>query len=404
MPEKNRSIQVSVAERIEPQINKYYLKVSRRYLAVGVVFMLVLLLYIGAVTVFLGDYVTYDNLKYLARDFSAMTLSADTDFSKMVYNGSDNMTLTYFRGGLAICDSDSYVYYDTGGNLLVEDRISYSSPVLAESDKYLMVYDVGGRNYAIYNQLTEIISRETDGDIVAGDVADDGSFIVASRSRETRYVVELYNSAFKKVMGIYKENYILDAALSPDGKLVVICSAVPSDTDFNCEVEICRRGQADPVSITTYQQTMPLDIYTMENGFVLLCDNGLYFFDYNGNIKSGTNFSGMSLKYADISDAAAAVVCSSNALGTKNRIMAFDSASGTVIYDETVNYRVTGVYASVNLKKELLYFTTPDSVVKINPEGGFDTHIPENKIVDVIPTSRGALVCGKSSAYPIFDE
>jgi hypothetical protein len=112
----------------------------------------------------------------------------------------------------------------------------------------------------------------------------------------------------------------------------------------------------------------------------------------------------MSLKYADISDAAAAVVCSSNALGTKNRIMAFDSASGAVIYDETVNYRVTGVYASVNLKKELLYFTTPDSVVKINPEGGFDTHTPENKIVDVIPTSRGALVCGKSSAYPIFDE
>jgi hypothetical protein len=161
-----------------------------------------------------------------------MTLSPDADFSKMVYNGSDNMTLTYFRGGLAMCDSDSYVYYDTGGSLLVEDRINYSSPVLAESDKYLMVYDVGGRNYAIYNQLTEIISRETIGDIVAGDIADDGSFVVASRSRETRYVVELYNSSFKKVMGIYKENYILDTALSPDGKLVVICSAVPSDTGF----------------------------------------------------------------------------------------------------------------------------------------------------------------------------
>ena len=47
MPEKSKSLQVSVAERIEPQINKYYLKVSRRYLAVGVVFMLILLLSIG---------------------------------------------------------------------------------------------------------------------------------------------------------------------------------------------------------------------------------------------------------------------------------------------------------------------------------------------------------------------
>ncbi len=404
MPEKNRSLQVSVAERIEPQINKYYLKVSRRYLAVGVVFMLVLLLYIGAVTVFLGDYVTYDNLKYLAKDFSAMTLSADADFSKIVYNGSDDMTLTYFRGGLAICDSDSYVYFDTGGNLLVEDRISYSSPVLAESDKYLMVYDVGGRNYAVYNQLTEIISRDTTGDIVAGDVADDGAFIVAYRSRETRYVVDLYSASFSRVMSIYKENYILDAAISPDGKRVVICSAVPSDTDFNCEVEICRRGEAEPVSVTTYEQTMPLDVYAMDNGFVMLCDNGIYFFDYGGNIISGTSFSGMSLKYADISDSTSAVVCSSSALGNENRIMVFDSVSGALIYDQNVSSRVTGIYASVNQRNALAYFTTPDSVMRINTDGVLDSHTPESNVISVIPTQKGALACGEGAAYPIFDE
>ncbi len=404
MPEKSKNMQVSVAGRIEPQINRYYLKVSRRYLVVGVVFMLVLLLYIGCVTVFLGDYVTYDNLKYLARDFNAMTLSADADFSKIVYNGSDDMAISYFRGGLAVCDNDAYMYYDTGGNLLIEDRLSYGMPVLAASDKYLMVYDVGGREYSVYNQLTEIISRDTTGDIVAGDVADDGSFIIASRSRETRYVVELYNASFAKVMSIYKENYVLDAAVSPDGKRVVICSAVPSDTDFNCEVEICKRGQADPVSITTYEHTMPLDVYTMENGFVLLCDNGIYFFDYEGGIIDGMSFSGMRLKYADISDTTSAVVCSANALGSENRVMVFDSGSGAPIYDETLNYRVTGVYASANTKKALVYFTTPESVLRINSNGGFDAHTSDNEVLAVIPTARGALVCGENSAYPIFDE
>lgn len=404
MPERSKSLQVSVAGRIEPQINKYYLKVSRRYLVVGVVFMLILLLYISCVTAFLGDYVTYDNLKYLARDFNAMSLTSNADFSKIVYNGSDDMALAYFRGGLALCDNDSYMYYDTGGNPLVEEKLSYGMPVLAVSDKYLMVYDVGGKEYSVYNQLTEIISRETTGDIVAGDVADDGSFIIASRSRETRYVVELYNPGFSKVMSIYKENYVLDAAVSPDGKLIVICSAVPSDTDFNCEIEICRRGQSEPVSITTYEQTMPLDVYTMENGFVLLCDNGIYFFNYAGEIMDGMSFSGMRLKYADISDTTTAVVCSANALGSENRVVVFDSVSGVPIYDETINYRVTGVYASVNVKNATAYFTTPESVMRINPDGGFDAHTSDKEVLAVIPTAKGALVCGENAAYPIFDE
>lgn len=404
MPEKIKNTQVSVAGHIEPQINRYYLKVARRYLVVGIVFMLILLVYIAGVTVFLGDYVTYDNLKYLARDFDAMTITGNAEFKKIVYNGSDDMAFAYFRNGLAVCDSDSYTYFDTSGGVLVNDQISYGDPVLSPSEKYLMLYDVGGRKYSVYNQLTGIISRETDGDIIAGDVADDGSFIITSRSRETRYVVEMYNASFTKVMNIYKENYVFDSAISPNGKLAVICSAIPAETDFNCEVEICRRGEADPISIKTYENTMPLDLYSLDNGFVLLCDNGLYFIGYDGVIVDGISFSGMRLKYADINDTTAVVVCSTNALGNENRVIVFDSSDGSIIYDEIQSYRIMGAFASTNLKNAKAYFTTPQSVIRINSDGELDVHTPDGRVKSVIPMHKGALVCGESSAYPIFED
>ena len=63
-----------------------------------------------------------------------------------------------------------------------------------------------------------------------------------TRSRETKYVVELYNAAFNKSMSIYKENYVLGAALSPDGEYIVIASGVPADTDLGCEISIIKRG------------------------------------------------------------------------------------------------------------------------------------------------------------------
>ena len=183
---------VSVAGRITPQINRYYYKISRKYMTVGILFMLLLVLYLICVMAFFGEYVTYENLRYLIRDFSAMSVPGSGDFTKIVYNGSDDMTFSVFRGGVAACDGDSYLYYDTGGINLISDKMNYADPVLVPSEKYLLAYDLSGNGYAIYNQLTRIVQRETEGRIMAGDIADDGSCILVTRSRETRFVVDVF--------------------------------------------------------------------------------------------------------------------------------------------------------------------------------------------------------------------
>ncbi len=395
---------VSVAGRITPQINRYYYKISKKYMTVGILLMLVLVLYLICVMAFFGEYVTYENLKYLIRDFSAVSVPGSGDFSKIVYNGSDSMTFAMFRGGVAACDGDSYLYYDTGGINLISDDMNYGEPVLVPSEKYLLAYDLGGTGYSIYNQLTRIAQRSTDGRIMSGDIGDDGSCILVTRSRETRYVVEVFNSAFNKTMSIYKENYVLDAAVSPDGTYIIIVSAVPSDTDFNCEIEICMTGRAEPLTTLVYEHTMPLDVFSYEDSFLVLCDNGIYAYNYSGASLEGTSFSGMQLKYA--SDGGQSVVCAGqvNTLGTENRILAV-SAEGKILYDSTAAMRVTGVYAAPDPDKILAYIRTPDAVISIDPSGSTETHDPViSDILTVLPASDGAVICGKSSAYLAFED
>lgn len=399
MPVRKDKTAVSVADRIVPQVNRYYLKVSRRYMVLGIVLMLALIFYIVFVMLFCGEYVTYANLRYLVRDWNAMTMPGSEDFTKIVYNGSDNTKFTYFRGGLAMCNADSYLYYDASGIQLIDDNISYADPVTASSDKYMLVYDVGGEEYAVYNQLTQIISRNAEGRIIAGDIADDGSMVLAKRSRETRFVVEVYNAAFNKTMNIYKENYVLDVAVSPNGEQIIICSAVSAATDFNAEVEICRKGSSERVALMTYEHTMPLDVLAADEGFVLLCDKGIYFFDYEGHIHDSATFEGMSLTYADLNGVTSAVVGSSNALGSENRVMVFD-ASGTLLVDQEIHSRITGIAASRDPEDVLLYMMTMDSVTKILPDGSSLTHKPEfGEVLDIIPLDKGVLICQESGAY-----
>ena len=395
---------VSVAGRITPQINRYYYKISKKYMTVGILFMLVLVLYLICVMAFFGEYVTYENLKYLIRDFSAMSVPGSGEFSKIVYNGSDGMTFSMFRGGVAACDGDSYLYYDTGGINLISDDMNYADPVLVPSEKYLLAYDLGGTGYSIYNQLTRIVQRETDGKIMTGDIGDDGSCILVTRSRETRFVVDVFNSAFNKTMSIYKENYVLDAAVSPDGTYIIIVSAVPSATDFNCEIEICMTGRTEPLTTLVYEHTMPLDVFAYGESFLVLCDNGIYAYNYSGASLEGASFSGMQLKYA--SDGGNSVVCAGqmNTLGTENRILAVGT-NGELLYDSVAEMRITGVYAAPDPDEALAYIRTPESVIQIDPDGNAEVHDPViSDILTVLPAGEGAVICGKSSAYTAFED
>ena len=390
---------VPVAHRIEPRVNRYYLKVSRLYMAAGITLMLILILYAVSVMMFFGEYVTYDNLKYLVRDWSAMTMPGSESFTDIVYSTSEDAEFTLFRNGLALYDHEIYSYYDESGICLVEDETGYGDPASAVSEKYLLLYDIGGTGYTVYNQLTRIISRDADRAIITGDIADDGSMVIVTRSRETRFVAEVYNAAFAKTMNIYKENYVLDAGISPDGKNVVICSAVPSDTDFNLEVEIVRTGASEKTALLNYEHTMPLDMVMTQDGFVLLCDNGIYFFDYDGHITSSVNFGGMSLVYADMNGTTVAAAGRTNALGSENRIIVCD-IRGNVLYDSVLRERITGITASRNQEKALAYVMGANSVLKLMPDGEIEVHKPESgEILDVVSRKRDVLICRTGGAY-----
>ncbi|MBR3998647.1 MAG: hypothetical protein IKI93_09945, partial [Clostridia bacterium] len=365
----------------------------------GIALILVLLLYAAVVVVFFGEYFTYENMRYFVRDWSTMTMPGSGVFTDIVYSASEDAEFALFKNGLALYDHEKYSYYDETGICLVEDETGCTDPAASVSEKYLLLYDIGGTGYSVYNQLTRIISRKTERPIIAADIADDGSMVIVSKSRETRFVAEVYNASFTKSMNIHKESFVLDAGISPDGKNVIICSVVPSDTDFNLEVEIVRTGSSDKTAAMTYEHTMPLDVMTHEEGFVLLCDNGIYFFDYDGHITSSVKFGGMALAYADMNETSVAAAGRINSLGNENRVIVCD-ISGNILGDTIIRERINGITASRNTDEALAYVRGSDTVLKLMPDGETELHAPEfGEIIGVVARERDVLICRAGGAY-----
>lgn len=404
MSETGNGRSLHVADKIPPQINKYYLRVSKAYKSIAILLLIAFFASLLFVIIFCGDSVTYENVRYLARDLGAMLESDNyqNGITDITYNGSSSMKFGAFKNGLAQLSPDKFEYYDSSGIKMIEEDSGCNDPVMVPSNKYMLLYDLGGTGYSIYNQLTRVISRSADNKIIAADMSDTGAYILVTRSRETKYVVEVYNSAFNKTMSIYKENYVLDSAISKDGSLVLICSAIPSDTDFMCEVSMCRTGVSESVATHLYSNTMPLDVYASENGFIMLSDSGIYFYDEDGNENEKISFSGISLRYADISEKCVAVIGSTDNTGTVNRLLVSDM-SGEILLDRVIDGRVTGIEASENIDDALAYLETPDGIVRYMVDGSEKKYeISGIDVLDVIPVYNGAIVCTKNRAYTIF--
>ena len=273
---------IRVDGEIKRRKNRYYEKVSDRYRTVGVLLILCLAVFGGVLLLKFGEYITYDNFVYLMRDFNSVTESA-SDFTEVSYQAQDSDVYVPFRDGFAAVGNSRVAVFDVGGTPLLTDEVSLSYPAAAASEKYLLVYDIGGNTYSLYNSITRVMKQETDMPVVCASVADDGSYIIVTEGKESKYLVRYYNSAFKLKMTVRKDKYVTDAAISRDGELFAVSSIYEDGAHLMGEVAFYKNGADSETASYTYGTSMPVTASShADGGFTVLFDDAVRFYSADG--------------------------------------------------------------------------------------------------------------------------
>lgn len=402
MSEKNKSIPVRTDAILKDNVsyNRYYMKVSSRFAVAKWITLLLFTVYLVCMLVAARNSITYENFMYLLRDFN-LSSSASGAFSSVVYEEQQNMTFSVFKNALAVSGSSGVRLFDGAGNSVFRDNVSYKTPVLLTGDKYMLLYDEGGRDFSILTTLARVSGGTTEGDILCCAMSDNGVYAVAFRNPEAKFAIDVYNSSFRNIERIYRDSYVTGMALDTSGDHIAIMTVKYDDWNVASEVSILQIGESTTNSVFLGDR-LPLYCRYMNGGnLAVVCDTSVVILSERGDIVADISLEAMTLSNFHVSERLIALVCSENVLGNENRILVYTESGSTVI-DCASEGKISAITAS-NLY-DSVYLSRENTIEYLSSNERAEIEYT-GSLLQVCEIEGRPVVCFPGSAFSVnFDK
>ncbi len=329
--------------REEDRKNRYYLNVAARYGLLRYITLAVLVVYVFFIITLYGEDITVANLKYLFRDINISSVGGEA-FSAVDYTAEPIQRFEIYRGELMYVTGSEVKLFSATGNTGLSSSLSYEAPTVLATDKYAMIYDIGGNGFSVYNAFSELHRGKTDGSIISASLSESGSFAVLTEGEDHKSIVYLYNDDFELVAKYSKDEYITDIVLSADGKQIAMASVYAASGQLVTKLTVYNRGETEPSSEKTVADEYPAGLEATDTGYVLLGTENVHFYGFDG-ICTGVCKTASKVGMSDVNGKYTLLICPENTLASKNRIVILNS-SAEVVYDKVLDEKITDVTLS----------------------------------------------------------
>lgn len=390
----------------------YYASVSARYKVAQRIFALILVIFL-LFSIFTNiRNITYGNLFYFIRDFGNAVDMDSINYESVSYDVYSDQHFTIFRGGIAAVSPSNVSVFTATGRRTLKSRTDFALPYAVCSGKYVLVYDLSGNSFALYNSFAKVYGEKLDYPITDAAISDSGVFAILTSSSDHRSVINVYNKSLKLAGRYSKDLYALDVALDSAGERMAVLYYGVGDGRGQTVVrvyDISTRSASDPrdpdedrvISESFIEAEFPLACSFLENGnlsvvtdgSINVLDSGEYqpydYVKFSGDVRAVS---------ADKSGAAVAVC--EGALNDVNTVVAFDK-NGKLIYNELIRESIN----QISVCESYLFVKSGTGALRIDTVNGEEEFYPSQTGKMLIYDESTAIICGESKAvYLKFEE
>ena len=205
-------------EDFQNATDPYYATVAARYKVAQRILALILVLFL-LFSIFTNiKEITYGNLFYFVRDFGNAVDMASIDYETLSYDVYPNQNFSMYRGGVAAVSPSNISVFTATGRRTLKSRSDFVVPYAVCSDKYVLVYDMSGDSFALYNSFSKVHAEKLSAPVTDAYISDSGVFAVVTSSAAYKSVINVYNKNFKMIGKYSKDLYAIDVCIDESGE------------------------------------------------------------------------------------------------------------------------------------------------------------------------------------------
>lgn len=344
-----------------PSVTEYYINLSRRFRALKFICIAVFVLFTITVVTFNRDRITIENFQYMLRYLDVDTSSYGDSVNRISYQADANLKIDVYRGDLAIAAGNSITVKSPSGNIILDHSNNIVAPIPVPSDKYLLLYDLGGKEYALYNTFTCLHTGQYEYPITCAACADNGSYALVTSSSNYRSVVHIYDKNFKQISRISKDKLVMDLAFNEDGSRLVILSAYAEDGEFCTELQILDPYSDIPIQTLQLRDVFPISVDWHDDSFSVIFGDSIRFYSDDGTLIACRTYRKTPITFAS-NENYVAVVANDNAIGDVFQVQILNRTGESVF-----SGHVSGKIISVAFSTHYAYVLSSTAIYRIDP-------------------------------------
>ncbi len=377
-----------------PPNSRYYFRIAKRYRAVMAMLLVLLAVFVVGMFSAYREEITVENLKYFLRyiDTRQAEKSATTD--TLIFNEIDSIVrFGVYKNGLAVVGFDQVQLYDLTGEAILDlDQVN-AAPCLLTGDKYMLVYNIGGMTFQVYNSLSKVYEESYEYGIGCAAVSDTDTFLISTRSMEYRSVVNVYDKNFSVIYRWYTpDKLVMDADFAPGGREFLL-AALGTHENGECytEILVCETDKEEKkTQFSIEDEVIYRARYTDDGGYVLIGEKAIYYYNKDAALLHTVSYNGYTPTAVNTDGKFSYFTLNKNIVGSNYELTVTDSAGG-ILYHGSVSGEITKVLPHENA----VYVLLDRSILRISLENGtqIEKEVETNGITVLGLDAQTLLLC-----------
>lgn len=276
------------------------------------------------------------------------------------YGGDTGSRFAALDGSLVVASPGSLTLLDEKGNVRYQTGLKFSNADVRARDGWSLVYDIGGTEIYLLHAGGLAAQLTMEGEIYSAEVGAGGNFAVVYSKTGYKSAVCVYNSKGELLYEFYSaDRYLLDAAVSEDGKYMACAAMSQADGSFISSVEIFRLTREEQQAACQVTGGV-YEMVGLSGRFCVATENALNYVKMDGTVASYDYEGGYLRRAALTGDGYGVLLLGNYQSGGQTRLVTVNTAGEEIASMETegevLSLSAAGRYTAVLYSDRLVIY------------------------------------------------